>query len=282
MPSRVRVAPRPAVIRDTRLKGSRTASSVPIWGYHARPADEAFAAFLLDTDEPSSREYQRFVHILAILLYEHEPYGSIHTHRTGIAKHQPLRFPGQERPVGGELSYNVFRWYRDGWGRYTQADPIGLAAGGNLYAYVDANPVRWSDPFGLIKPVKPKDQAWRKCNPQEEQQCIARCKYGMESCMVSRTFRVVRAKNGMTVRGWMDGPMSCSCKEPDCWDKLKDWVKDLLPDPAPPVRPLPPFMPPVPPPVPLPVPEPVIPGFVPIFNPCMMNPSLCYGPGGSA
>jgi hypothetical protein len=52
---------------------------------------------------------------------------------------------------------------------------------------VDANPVRWSDPFGLIKPVKPKDQAWRKYNPQEEEQCRASSKYGMESCMVSRT-----------------------------------------------------------------------------------------------
>ncbi len=35
---------------------------------------------------------------------------------------------------------NIFRWYRSGWGRYTQADPIGLQDGTNLYAYVGANP----------------------------------------------------------------------------------------------------------------------------------------------
>lgn len=26
---------------------------------------------------------------------------------------------------GTEENYNVFRWYRAGWGRYTQADPLG-------------------------------------------------------------------------------------------------------------------------------------------------------------
>ena len=48
--------------------------------------------------------------------------------RTGDS-HQPLRLPGQEAeqlnlgPNGmTERSYNIFRWYRGGWGRYSQGD----------------------------------------------------------------------------------------------------------------------------------------------------------------
>lgn len=44
---------------------------------------------------------------------------------------------------------NIFRWYRAGWGRYTQADPIGLRGGANLYAYGRKNPVVAFDRLGL-------------------------------------------------------------------------------------------------------------------------------------
>jgi hypothetical protein len=41
------------------------------------------------------------------------------------------------------------RWYDNRSGRYTQADPIGLAGGANLYGYAGANPTRRVDPNGL-------------------------------------------------------------------------------------------------------------------------------------
>jgi RHS repeat-associated protein len=80
---------------------------------------------------------------------EHEPYGEDYAFRAGAELHQPLRFPGQEREVAGELAYNVFRWYRGGWGRYSQADPIGFNGGINWFAYLNGNPVNDIDPFGL-------------------------------------------------------------------------------------------------------------------------------------
>lgn len=83
---------------------------------------------------------------------DYEPYGEIHAYRAGVTRHQPLRLPGQERDPEGPAdgtSYNVFRWYRAGWGRYTQADPIGMQGGFNLFAYALDNPITYDDPFGL-------------------------------------------------------------------------------------------------------------------------------------
>jgi RHS repeat-associated protein len=44
---------------------------------------------------------------------------------------------------------NIFRWYRAGWGRYTQSDPIGLGGSINLFAYALGNPLGNDDPLGL-------------------------------------------------------------------------------------------------------------------------------------
>jgi len=81
---------------------------------------------------------------------EYEPYGTAFAFRHGEAKHQPLRFPGQQSDASSDLTYNVYRWYNSGWGRYTQADPIGLRGGMNLFRYAGDNPVRFSDPTGLV------------------------------------------------------------------------------------------------------------------------------------
>jgi RHS repeat-associated protein len=52
-----------------------------------------------------------------------------------------LRFPGQEADAAdGERSYNIFRWYRSGWGRYTQGDPLGVDGGDtHVYRYTSAS-----------------------------------------------------------------------------------------------------------------------------------------------
>ncbi|HKO59512.1 MAG TPA: carboxypeptidase regulatory-like domain-containing protein, partial [Thermoanaerobaculia bacterium] len=63
---------------------------------------------------------------------EYEPFGAVFALRSPD-QHQPLRFPGQEAEqlnLGAngvtEREYNITRWYRAAWGRYTQADPMGL------------------------------------------------------------------------------------------------------------------------------------------------------------
>jgi len=62
---------------------------------------------------------------------------------------QNLRFPGQYNDHEGAYAYNLNRDYLLGFGRYIEADRIGLAGGLNPYVYANANPFKFTDRLGL-------------------------------------------------------------------------------------------------------------------------------------
>ena len=51
------------------------------------------------------------------------------------------------------MHYNYFRDYDPAVGRYVKSDPIGLGGGLNTYGYVEAGPLVFSDPKGLVKHI---------------------------------------------------------------------------------------------------------------------------------
>jgi RHS repeat-associated protein len=69
---------------------------------------------------------------------------------TGDATLCPWRFPGQYEDAETGLYYNRFRYYDPAAGGYVAMDPLGLAGGSALRAYVE-DPLTWSDARGLSK-----------------------------------------------------------------------------------------------------------------------------------
>ena len=78
--------------------------------------------------------------------YAYSPFGetAARGERTGNAS----QYTGREND-GTVLYYYRARYYDPGLKRFVSEDPIGLAGGGNVYAYVDNNPLNWTDPDGL-------------------------------------------------------------------------------------------------------------------------------------
>jgi RHS repeat-associated protein len=80
--------------------------------------------------------------------YTYEAYGK--ATNDNAASGNAFQYTGRENEGTG-LQYNRARYYHPTLGRFISEDPIGLAGGYNPYAYVNGNPIRFSDPLGLVK-----------------------------------------------------------------------------------------------------------------------------------
>jgi RHS repeat-associated protein len=79
--------------------------------------------------------------------YSYSPYGQ--TQSTGNTEGDSVQYTGRENDNNG-LYYYRARYYDPVLKRFLSEDPIGLAGGSlSFYAYVEGNPVSWTDPLGL-------------------------------------------------------------------------------------------------------------------------------------
>jgi RHS repeat-associated protein len=89
---------------------------------------------------------------------DYKPFGEVTITVSTITNN--LRFPGQYYDAETGLNYNYYRDYNPVIGKYIQADPLGLMAGANLYAYVGGSPINRTDPLGLIRCTKSWKADW--------------------------------------------------------------------------------------------------------------------------
>jgi RHS repeat-associated protein len=79
--------------------------------------------------------------------YGYDPYGQITLLRgTNFVDFQ---YAGYYFHARSGLNLTMCRSYSAILGRWLNRDPLGESASLNLYSYVNANPIRWTDPFGL-------------------------------------------------------------------------------------------------------------------------------------
>jgi RHS repeat-associated protein len=78
--------------------------------------------------------------------YTYEPFGQ--TQSSNPAFQNPFQFTGRENDGTG-LYYYRARFHSPSLHRFVSQDPMGLAGGVNVYAYVLNNPILFTDPFGL-------------------------------------------------------------------------------------------------------------------------------------
>ena len=206
--------------------------------------------------------------------YTYEPFGK--TTASGSASSNPSQYTGRENDGTG-LYYYRARYYSPALQRFISEDPIGFAGGINFYAYVENDPISYSDPLGLQKRSLPQG-AKTKCYGTDDCPTLGE-KMANGARLVTRRARQLRKaqRKGKADAIHEKELADATSNLVECRDL---WMKKCKPcDPQPP--PTPPPVPVIPrPPIPPPVPwwqrVPILPHVVPIFiNPCIYDPQYC-------
>lgn len=122
-----------------------------------RPNGSGVSVYYVHTDHLNTpRRLSRPANNVVVWRWHSDPFGTTAPDEDPDGDSTPiaynLRFPGQYFDAESGLHYNYFRDYDPAVGRYVESDPIGLRGGVNTYAYVDGNPLSYSDSTGLAPP----------------------------------------------------------------------------------------------------------------------------------
>jgi RHS repeat-associated protein len=143
----VRTAPDPADGRWSFVHGPGTDDPLIGHYYNKASGDHEYLWYVTDGQ---GRQYAlgdslgvRTDTVSGGIFYQAKYAGGIsNAHSFGAKRNENTNLPG--------LSFFRNRFYDQNTGRWLQEDPLGLAAGTNLYQYVGNNPASFTDPFGLM------------------------------------------------------------------------------------------------------------------------------------
>jgi RHS repeat-associated protein len=122
--------------------------------------------------------------------YEYTPYGLIYA-ESGLSQ-IPRKYTGHDPDFTTMLYFAPFRYYNPVAARWMTRDPLGMVDGVNVYAYVQSNPVTYSDEIGTTarccvrfgialsgrgsnRHVGPNPPAKRRCRTDELAECFFKC-----------------------------------------------------------------------------------------------------------
>jgi RHS repeat-associated protein len=96
----------------------------------------------------------------------YQPFGT--TGNVNAAITQNLRLPGQYADAETGFSYNEYRDYMPGAGRYLETDPLGLVRRSSTYSYAEQSPDGNVDPEGLFSLSSGLNEIWNLSGAADE------------------------------------------------------------------------------------------------------------------
>ena len=129
--------------------------------------------------------------------------------------------PGQYFDAETGLHQNWHRDYDPSIGRYLQSDPLGLYAGLSTYSYANSNPIRYTDPLGLISTLD-------LCkNPKNAEACEAAGVVPKPKMPSASSMKSLNSNAEVMARGRDIRKVDDLCEKfggrPKDWKKKKGW-----------------------------------------------------------
>jgi RHS repeat-associated protein len=143
----------------------------------------------------------------------------------------PFQYTARESDTETGLYYYRARYYDPSAGRFLSEDPLGFTGEANFYRYAGNDVANLTDPLGLQR-YPSGTPARRNCTPGELARCEAQCREtGVQHCYIVMHYGVAGLRRGKIKWKFLDGPMDCSCNDPDDPDCKKKRQQEPMPEP---------------------------------------------------